>query len=88
MRVVIIWRDNSDYARGVIDWLRELERRTGRSLESFSPDEPEGESICRAYGIMSYPTILALDTDGRVLQEWNGEMLPRIDDVSYYLIQD
>ncbi len=88
MRVVIIWRDNSDYGRDVIDWLRELERRTGRTLESYSPDEPEGESICRAYDVMIYPTILALDTDGRVLQEWRGGLLPRIDDVSYYLINN
>lgn len=86
MRVVIIWRDESEYGRSVTEWLREIEYRTGRALESFSPDEPEGESICRAYDVTMYPTILAIDHDGKLLQEWRGEMLPRIDDVSYYLI--
>ncbi len=88
MRVVIIWRDESEYGRAVTDWLRDLEHRSGYSLESFSPDEPEGESLCRAYDITMYPSILAIDNDGRVVQMWRGEMLPKIDDVVYYLIQD
>ena len=52
MRVVIIWRDNTDYARTVLDWLRDFEVRSGKQIESLSPDEPEGESICRAYDIV------------------------------------
>ena len=88
MRVVIIWRDESEYGRSVTEWLREVEHRTSRTLESYSPDEPEGESICRTYGVTMYPTILAIDRDGKLLQEWRGEMLPRIDDVSYYLSND
>lgn len=86
MRVVVIWRDESEHGRSVREWLHELEHRTGRSVESYSPDEPDGESICRSYDARIYPTILALGNDGRVLQEWRGEMLPRIDDVSFYLI--
>ncbi len=86
MRVVIIWRDESEHGRSVREWLRDLERRTGRSLESYSPDEPSGESLCRAYDITMYPTIMALDNDGRMMQMWRGGMLPKIDDVSYYLI--
>ncbi len=82
----MIWREESDYARSVIEWLREFEHRTGRTIESFEPDSPEGESICRTYDVLEYPTILALDNDGKILQEWRGTMLPKIDDVNYYLI--
>ena len=54
----------------------------------FSPDEPEGESLCRAYDIVEYPTILAMDGQGKMLQMWRGRDLPRIDDVSYYLLEN
>lgn len=87
MRVVIIWRDESDYGRTVTEWLRDCERRIGVAPESLSPDEPEGESICRAYDIVEYPSMLALDDSGKVMQMWRGRDLPRIDDVAYYLIE-
>ena len=87
MRVVIIWRDNTDYARTVLDWLRDFEVRSGKQIESLSPDEPEGESICRAYDIVEYPTMLAIDTDGTLLQMWRGTDMPRISDVAYYLME-
>jgi len=89
MRVVIIWREETDYARSVIEWLRDFEHRTGHVPESFSPDSPEGESICRTYDVVEYPTILAFDDDGKLLQEWRGinPSLPRIDDVNYYLME-
>ena len=87
MRVVIIWRDNTDYARTVIDWLRDFEIRSGKQIESLSPDEPEGESPCRAYDIVEYPTMLAIDTNGSLLQMWRGTDMPRISDVSYYLME-
>ena len=82
----MIWREESDYARSVIEWMRELEHRTGRTIESYEPDSPEGESLCRSYDIVEYPTIIALNDDGKMLQEWRGTMLPKIDDVNYYLI--
>ena len=82
----MIWREESDYARSVIEWMRELEHRTGRTIESYEPDSPEGESICRSYDIVEYPSIIALNDDGKMLQEWRGTMLPKIDDVNYYLI--
>ena len=48
----MIWREESDYARSVIEWMRELEHRTGRTIESYEPDSPEGESLCRSYDIV------------------------------------
>jgi hypothetical protein len=87
MRVVIIWREETDYARDVIDWLRDFEHRTGKQPESFSPDSPDGESICRTYDVVEYPTILALDSMGRLQKMWRGTGMPSIDDVMYYLIE-
>ena len=87
MRVVIVWRDESDYGRTVTEWLHDCERRIGVAPESLSPDEPEGESICKAYDIVEYPSMLAIDDGGKVMQMWRGRDLPRIDDVAYYLME-
>ena len=87
MRVVIVWRDESDYGRTVTEWLHDCERRIGVAPESLSPDEPEGESICKAYDIVEYPSMLAIDDGGKVMQMWRGRDLPRIDDVTYYLME-
>ena len=87
MRVVIIWRDESDYGRAVTEWLHDCERRIGVAPESVSPDEPEGESLCKSYDIVEYPSMVALDNEGKMIQMWRGRDLPRIDDVSYYLLE-
>ena len=83
----MIWRDESDYGRTVTEWLHDCERRVGVAPESLSPDEPDGESLCKAYDIVEYPTMMAIDDEGKLLQMWRGQNLPRIDDVSYYLLE-
>ncbi len=85
MRVLIFWRDNTDYARAVIEWNREFKHRTSKEPESIDPDTREGWDLVRKYDIVRYPTLIALADDGRELQRWDGESLPLINDVSYYL---
>lgn len=87
MRVVIVWREESDYARAVREWLHDVETRLGYVPESMNPDEPASVSFCQTYDIVEYPTIVALDSQGRLLQMWRGAQLPQIDDVAYYMIQ-
>lgn len=87
MRVVIIWRDNEDYSRAVIEFMHDVEHRIGKVPESYSPDSPEGESIARSYDIVEYPSILAINDDGKMVQLWRGTMMPKIDDVAYYLLE-
>ena len=88
MRTIIIWREASDYARPVREWLRDFEYQTGKQLESFSPDEPEGISLAKTYDIVEYPTIIAIRDNGELLQMWRGQTLPRINEVSYYLAEN
>lgn len=85
MRVVCVWRDQSDYGRAVEEWMTEFERRSGKEIESLDPDTKDGESFCRAYDVVEYPTILALGDDGAVLASWRGTMLPLFDEVSYWV---
>lgn len=84
MRVVCVWREGYDYSRIVEEWLTEFERRTSKEVESIDPGTREGESFCRTYDIVEYPSILALDDNGAVLSMWRGEMLPTFDEVAYW----
>ncbi len=88
MRVVVVWRDRTDYAREVIEFLREFERRTGKVLESLDPDSLAGESFARAYDVVQYPTVVAVSDDGREQKRWVGLPLPLMDEVSYYTLGD
>lgn len=85
MRVVVIYKDASDHAREVYDYLRDFERTTGHSLETMDPDSREGMSFCSAYDIVEYPTIIALASDGSLQNMWRGTPLPTISEVSYYV---
>lgn len=84
MRLVIVWKEETDYAREVIDWMREFEHREGSGkIESINPETYKGESFVAAHDILQYPAIVVLDSDGRVLQEWKGTPLPQLDEVAY-----
>lgn len=84
MRVVVVYKSESDHAREVFDYLRDFERQTGRQLEEINPDSREGADFARAYDIVEYPTIVALDDNGQLLSQWRGRPLPTISEVSYY----
>lgn len=84
MRTVVIFRENSEHAREVLEYLRDFQRQTGHSLETLDPDSPEGTDFCRTYDIVEYPSILALNDDGQLQNLWRGQPLPTISEVSYY----
>ncbi len=88
MRVVIVTKENTDYARQVQEFLGNFTRQTGRSLEVINPESLDGDSFCRTYDIVEYPTIIALSNDGQVQNMWSGTTLPTIGEVSYYAGQD
>lgn len=83
MRMVVIYKTESDYARSVIDFLRDFTRQTGHTIEELNPDTREGESFCRTYDIVRYPTLIAVDADGVMQNIWVGT-LPTISEASYY----
>lgn len=85
MRVIIVTKNETDYARTVSEYLRDFTRQTGHELEVIDPDTPDGTSFCRAYDIVEYPTLIALSDDGALQQQWRGLPLPTISEVSYYV---
>ncbi len=88
MRVVVVTKDNTDYARAVSTFVDDFARQTGRTLETIDPDTPDGTAFCRAYDIVEYPTVIALSDSGQVQNIWRGTMLPTISEVSYYATQN
>ena len=84
MRVVCVYRDNEDYTRSVDEWLENLRRQTGHEVEIMNPDENTG--FCETYDIVEYPTIIALDNNGGVLNMWRGRTLPLMNEVLFYMI--
>lgn len=84
MRVIVVYRDQADYSRTVLDFLHDFEHQTGHVLELMNPDSAEGISFCETYGVVEYPTIVALNDSGVMQNMWRGLPLPTISEVSYY----
>lgn len=80
----MVGRDNTDYARELSMWIADFEHETGKKVEKLDPDTVEGEIFCQARDIVEYPSIVAINDDGRVLKLWSGKTLPQIDTMSYY----
>jgi len=85
VKAIVIYKDESDHAREVTDYLRDFKRQTGHDLETIDPDTSDGTDFCRAYDIVEYPTIIAISDDGVMQNQWRGRPLPTISEVSYYV---
>ena len=84
MKVLILYRPNSEHDTAVQDYLREYHARTGRDIELMSLDTKEGASLARLYDAVDYPVILALQDDGQLAHMWQGDTMPLIDEVSAF----
>ena len=85
MKTLIVYKEETDYARVVIDYLRDFKRQTGHDIETLNPDTPEGADFCRTYDIVEYPSVIAMSDDGHLQNLWRGLPLPTISEVSYYV---
>lgn len=86
MRVVVLSKDGYDYSSAVDTFVTELEAQTpGAEVERLNPDEYEGESLARALDILEFPAVVALDSNGTMIQQWTGTPLPPISEVAYFL---
>jgi len=85
VKTIVVYKEETDYARDVTDYLRDFYRQTGHQLETINPDTPDGADFCRSYDIVEYPSIVALSDDGALQNLWRGLPLPTISEVSYYV---
>lgn len=82
---MIFYRPNSEHERMVEDYVRDFARHTGKELPTISMDTPDGTDKAQLYGVMKFPSIVAVDDEGKMLQIWDDDMLPRFDEVSFYV---
>ena len=85
MKTIIVYKDDTDYARTVTDYLRDFKRQTGHDIETLDPDTADGADFCRTYDIVEYPSVIAMSDDGHMQNLWRGLPMPTISEVSYYV---
>jgi len=85
VKVIVITKDKNDYTRTVDDFLRDFEHQTGHKLDILDPDTAEGAQFCETYGLVEYPSIIAISDDGVMQNSWSGLPLPTISELSYYV---
>lgn len=82
MRLVMIYREKSDYRMTVETFLHDYRVRTGQDIETLDPDSREGANMCQTYDIVEYPTLIAIGPDGMMYQMWRGVNLPTVSEVA------
>ncbi len=85
MKVQILYRPNSEFARSVEEYARDFEKQRGKKIELISLDTLEGADKARLYDITNYPAVLASREDGGMLAFWQGVPLPLMNEVAAYL---
>ena len=88
MKLLVLYKEGSEHRRKVEDFIREF--RSGHpdaKIETEDVDRREGMAMASLYDVVRYPTVLALRDDGSVLQMWEGEELPLMDEVGYYALE-
>jgi hypothetical protein len=85
MRLLIIYRPNSEHGRMIEEFVHEYQQRhQPRHLEVLSIDTREGSAMATLYDVIQYPAILVLQNDGYIQQMWQGEQLPLMEEVAAY----
>lgn len=84
MKTYIVYKDFSDHSRAVREYVHDFNKQTGRDIDLINPESADGESFCSAYGVVEYPTVVAVADDGQMQRMWVGLPLPTIMEISYY----
>jgi hypothetical protein len=84
MKVLVLYRPNSEHGRLTEEFIHEFQARSSGQLEVLSVDTREGSATATLYDIMQYPAIMVMQNDGGVQKIWQGDSLPLIDEVAAY----
>ena len=90
MKVLVLYRPNSEFARRVEEFVSGLQTRHGvdeKHLAVMDYDSREGSSTASLYDIMGQPSILIIGDDGSYIKHWQGENLPLLEEVAGYTVQ-
>lgn len=87
MKVLILYRPNSEHATLVESFVRDFQQQhdVDKKLELVSVNSRDGAATAALYDIWSFPSILVISENGSVMNSWEGEPLPLMDEVAGYL---
>lgn len=87
MKLLVLYRPDSEYSRTVESFVHEFQHRHGAlvpRIETLNSQSREGMAMMSIYDIMQQPAIMVLADDGQLLQHWLGSDMPLMSDVAAY----
>ena len=87
MKVLILYRPESEHASTVELFVRDFQHQhdLGNKIELVSVNTRDGAATASLYDIWAFPTIMVTGDDGRMINMWQGEPLPLMDEVAGYV---
>lgn len=87
MKLLVLYRPNSEFASATESFVRDFERThdVGSNLELVSVNTRDGAATASLYDIMAYPSLLVIGDDGRLINSWIGMPLPLMDEVAGFM---
>lgn len=85
MKIMILYRPNSEHGRLVEEYIHDFRSRHGEErMEVLNIDSREGSAMASLYDVVRYPAILVVQDNGYVQRSWQGDELPLMDEVASY----
>ena len=89
MKVLVLYRPNSELARRVEEFIRDLQTRHNvdeRHVQILDFDSREGSATASLYDVMAQPSIVVIGDDGGFIKSWQGTELPLLEEVAGYVL--
>jgi hypothetical protein len=84
MKVVVLYRPDSEHSRLVEEFIHEYQSRVGESrFEIVNVDSRDGIATASLYDVVQYPAIVVMQDDGYMHKLWQGTV-PMISEVASY----
>lgn len=90
MKVLVLYRPNSEYGRSVETFIRDFRYQheaEADKLEVIDLDSRGGVATASLYDILDHPAVLVLADDGQLIKAWIGNNLPLMEEVASYVYQ-
>lgn len=88
MKLLVLYRPNSEHARRVEEFLRDMQQLHDidqQSIRILDVDSREGIALASMYDVMAGLGIIVTDNIGSYIKDWQGTDLPLASEVAAYM---
>lgn len=86
MKVLILYKPNSEHDTPVQAYAREFEHRSGKTLELVDAESVQGVELAKLYDVLQFPTMVATEEDGQFIQAWPElDKWPTMSELTFYI---